>query len=255
MNFIGAIIGDINGSVYEFHNHRSKKFSLLNKSMFWTDDTVLTIAIMDCLLHKKDCAKTLKEWANEYLFCSWGGSFYKWLHDDSSKPYNSFGNGAAMRVSPVGFIAKSEEEVKQLSDMVTGVTHNHEEGLKGAYVTAMCVFYARNGKSKDEIKHFVEQYYNIDFDYNELKAHYWFNETCQDTVPQAIYCFLISKNFEDCIRTSISIGGDSDTLAAISCSIAGAYYGIPQKLVDKAVDFLPLKMIKILQEFKEAIGE
>jgi len=255
MNYIGAIIGDINGSIYEFNNHRSKQFSMFSKKMFFTDDTVLTIAVMDCLLHKKDCVETLREWAKEYPNCSWGGSFARWLSNKNPQPYNSFGNGAAMRVSPVGFIAKSEEEVKQLSDMVTMVTHDHEEGIKGAYVTAMCVFYARNGKTKDEIKQFVERYYNIDFDYKELKAHYWFNETCQDTVPQAIYCFLISKDFEDCVRTSISIGGDSDTLAAISCAIAGAYYGIPKKLVDKTIPFLTPKITNILEEFGKAIGE
>ena len=255
MKSIGAIIGDINGSIYEFNNFRSKNFSLFSKEMFLTDDTVLTIAIMDALIHKKDYKTTIREWAKKYPHCSWGCSFARWLNDKNPQPYNSFGNGAAMRISPVGLIAKDEKEVEKLSYDATSITHNHEEGIKGAYVTAMCVFYAQKGKTKEEIKKFVKKYYDLNFNYEDLRKYYYFNETCQDTVPQAIYCFLMSKDFEDCVKTSISIGGDSDTLAAISCAIAGAYYGISQKLVKKTMKFLPKDMKQIIKEFEENIGE
>lgn len=255
MRSIGAIIGDINGSVYEFCNHRSKNFLLFSNKMFFTDDTVLTIAVMDALLHKKDYTEAIREWAKKYPYCSWGCSFARWLNEKNPQPYNSFGNGAAMRISPVGLIAKDENEVEQLSYEITSITHNHEEGIKGAYITAMCVFYARKGKTKEEIKAFVEKYYDINFNYEDLKDYYYFNETCQDTVPQAIYCFLISKDFEDCIRTSISIGGDSDTLAAISCSIASAYYGVSQKMVKETFKFLPKDMKQIIKEFESKLGE
>jgi ADP-ribosylglycohydrolase len=151
-----------------------------------------------------------------------------------------------MRISPVAWYANNEDEVRDFSKKVTEVTHDHPEGLKGAEVTAMCVYYARIGKTKQFIEEYVKQFYNIDFNYKELKQTYWFNETCQDTVPQAIYCFLISKNFEDCIRTTISIGGDCDTTAAISCAIAGAYYGIPKKFKDKILTYLNKEMREIL---------
>ena len=145
-----------------------------------------------------------------------------------------------MRISPVGWYCQDEEEVKRISKAITEVTHSHPEGLKGAEVTAMCIFYARKGKSKEFIKQYVEKYYNLDFEYEELRKNYRFNETCQKTVPQAIFCFLISSSFEDCLRTTISIGGDCDTTAAISCSIAEAYYkDIDESILDNLYKFLP----------------
>jgi type I restriction enzyme M protein len=248
---LGAIIGDTVGSVYEFNNIRSKDFALFSKDSFLTDDSIMTLAVAEIMKkgHINDKEKiidTLKKWGRKYPDRGYGGSFYRWLFGNSREPYYSYGNGAAMRISPVAWYANNEDEVRDFSKKVTEVTHDHPEGLKGAEVTAMCVYYARIGKTKQFIEEYVKQFYNIDFNYKELKQTYWFNETCQDTVPQAIYCFLISKNFEDCIRTTISIGGDCDTTAAISCAIAGAYYGIPKKFKDKILTYLNKEMREIL---------
>lgn len=250
---LGAIIGDVVGSRFEFNNYRNKDFELITDRSEFTDDTILTVAIMDYLLNhdknelnKEDLIKTIKYYGKKYP-SSYGCSFSYWLHSNSSEPYNSYGNGSAMRVSSVGWYAESEEEVKTLSKFVTEITHNHPEGIKGAEVTAMCIYYARKGKTREFIKSYVEQYYNLDFNYEELRKNYEFNETCQNTVPQAIYCFLISKDFEDCLRTSISIGGDSDTLAAISCAIAEAYYNkIQDNLIKVVRNKLPKEMLEII---------
>lgn len=241
-NILGAIIGDYVGSVYEFKNIRTKEFALYTDKNFLTDDSIMTLAVKEILESgyindKEKIIKTFKKWGRKYPNRGYGGTFGWWLNSNSNDPYYSFGNGAAMRVSPVGWYANSEEEVIDFATKVTEVTHNHPEGIKGAIVTAMCVYYARIGKSKEFIKKYVEKHYNIDFDYEDLRKNYWFNETCQDTVPQAIYCFLISKDFEDCVRTTISIGGDCDTTAAISCAIAEAYYKqIPQELKNKILE-------------------
>jgi len=253
-DFLGAIIGDVVGSKYEFHNHRSKKFELFDKDMFFTDDTVMTLAVMDILLNKKDVVKTMQEWGNKYPNVSWGASFGLWLKEKKPQPYWSYGNGAAMRISPVGWIAKDEDEVMKLSNRITNVSHDHPEGMWGAYITALCVFYARKGKSKDFIKKVAERYYDLDFDYEELRKTYYFNETCQNTVPQAIYCFLISKSFEDCLRISVSIGGDTDTLCAISCAIASAYYGIPKNIEQKINSYLDDDMLNLIERFEETLN-
>lgn len=226
---IGAIIGDTVGSVYEFNNNRSKDIELITKYSRPTDDTMMTLAVAEIcqkrLYDNKDAIiDTFKKWGRTYPNSGYGGRFRKWLFTDVREAYGSYGNGSAMRISPVGWYGRNEEEVKHIARKVTEVTHNHEEGLKGAEVVAMCIYYARIGKSKEFIKEYVEGYYNLDFDYEDLKENYCFNETCQESVPQAIYCFLISDNFEDCLRTTISIGGDCDTTAAISCAIAEAYY-------------------------------
>ena len=226
---IGALIGDTVGSVYEFNNINTKDFPLFDKECFLTDDSILTLAIAEIIQNnwQNDKAKvieTIKRWGRAYPDRGYGGRFARWLFSDDTEAYNSFGNGASMRISPVGWYARSEEEVKELSRLVTEVTHNHPEGIKGAEVVAMCIYYARMGKSKDFIREYVSKYYNLDFDYEDLVKNFEFDETCQNTVPQAIYCFLISTSFEDCLRTTISIGGDCDTTAAISCAIAEAYY-------------------------------
>lgn len=248
---LGAIIGDVVGSVYEFNNIRTKKFKLFGKGNFLTDDSIMTIAITEVLKNgyqddNDKIVETLKKWGRKYPKAGYGGHFFKWLFTEEKEPYYSFGNGAAMRVSAAGWYGRNEEEVKDFAKKVTEVTHDHPEGLKGAELTAMCIYYARTGKSKEFIRDYVSKYYDIDFDYEDLKRNYWFNETCQDTVPQAIYCFLISKDFEDCIRTTISIGGDCDTTAAISCAIAEAYYGIPKKIVKKILTYLTKEMREVL---------
>ena len=226
---LGAIIGDVVGSRYEFNNLKSKEFDLFDiNDSFATDDSIMSLAVLDMFINgyvndSKKIVETFKKWGLTYPDSGYGGMFRQWLLY-GSEPYNSCGNGSAMRISAVAWYSNSEEEVKENAIKVTEVTHNHPEGIKGAVVTAMCIYYARIGKSKEFIKDYVSKYYDIDFDYNELVETYDFYETCQKSVPQAIYCFLISNSFEDCIRTTISIGGDCDTTSAISCAIAEAYY-------------------------------
>lgn len=243
---LGAIIGDTVGSVYEFNNIKTKDFPLMSPGSELTDDSIMTLAITECIQKgiindKEKIVDTLKKWGRAYPNAGYGGMFYRWLFSSMRDSYNSFGNGAAMRISAVGWYANSEDEVRQMSKSLTEVTHSHPEGIKGAEVTSMCVYYARIGKSKEFIKSYVEQYYDLNFDYEDLRKNYYHGEEiCQNTVPQAIYCFLISKNFEDCLRTTISIGGDCDTTASISCAIAEAYYDdIDENLKRQVINRLP----------------
>ena len=242
---IGAIVGDTIGSVYEFNNKRSKDIELINKDSRPTDDTMMTLAVAEIcqkrLYDNKDqIIATFKKWGRTYPDCGYGAGFKKWLFSDSSEAYGSYGNGSAMRISPVGWYARSEEEVEYISERISEVSHNHIEGIKGAKVVAMCIYYARIGKSKEFIREYVERYYDLNFDYDDLKKNYRFYPTCQQSVPQAIYCFLISTSFEDCLRTTISIGGDCDTTAAISCSIAEAYYkNMDNELIKEVLSRLP----------------
>ena len=253
---LGAIIGDIIGSIYEFNNHRWKAFDLFNKKMFFTDDTVMTCAVAKSLLEDRGASvvKYLRGYGHAYPNKGYGGSFRGWLLSSNPKPYNSFGNGSAMRVSPVAWFAKSEEEVKILSKRVTEVTHDHPEGIKGAEVTAMCIFKALEGGGDLSVKEKIREYAEKEYpeikkmNYAELVRNYKLNETWQDTVPQAIYCFLISKNFEDCIRTSVSIGGDTDTLCAVSCAIAEAFYGIPKQFKKEILKYFNAQDKKVLLE-------
>lgn len=255
----GAIIGDIVGSVYEFNNIRRKDFLLFSPDCFFTDDSVMTFAVAEALRKSQKkgfvglgemATKEMHRFGALYPHAGYGNAFKVWLKEKNPAPYNSYGNGSAMRVSSVAYFANSFDEVKKLSRAVTEVSHNHEEGIKGAEATAVAIWLARNKASKEEIKkHIEENYYSLDFDYENLREDYFFNETCQNTVPQAIFCFLISKDFEDCLRTCISIGGDSDTLSAISCAIAEAYYGIPKKIHDTALSFLDKRLQKLYDKY------
>lgn len=249
---LGAIIGDVVGSVYEFNNIRTKDFPLLTKRNTFTDDTILTIAIVDWLLNGKNDSPIhfLQKWGRKYL-SSYGGMFNCWLQMDDPQPYNSFGNGSAMRISPIAYLSDNMDELKDLTIRATIVSHNHPEGIKGALVTATCVYMALHGSTKEQIKEYaIREYPEIaEFDYETLRRTYQFNETCQMSVPQAIYCFLISTDFEDCIRTTISIGGDCDTTAAISGAIAGAFYKIPDSLVQEVLNKLTTEMIDLLKKF------
>ena len=256
---LGAIIGDIVGSVYEFSNYKHKDFLLFSPNCFFTDDTIMTVAVAEALRKTKkrgfknlelQTVMELKRFGKLYPNASYGNSFRLWLGNKNYKPYSSFGNGAAMRVSSVAYYANSLEEVKELSKIVTGVTHNHPEGLKGAEATAVATWLAFKKKSKEEIIEYIKQnYYDLNFDYDDLVKNYYFNETCQNTVPQAIFCFAISKDFEDCLRTSVSIGGDTDTLCAISGAIAEAYYGIPDNIKEQAFKFLDKKIFDCYNDF------
>jgi len=193
----------------------------------------------------------MHEVGRPYPQCGYGGRFWDWMYSNNPKPYNSFGNGAAMRVSACGFVAESLEEAKQLSKAVTEVTHNHPEGLKGAEATTVAIYMARTGSTLEEIREVIErEYYPMNFTLNEIRDTYEFNETCQNTVPQAMMAFFESTSFEDAIRNAISVGGDSDTLAAITGGIAEAYYGVPDDIRAKAVGYLDNRLKEILELFE-----
>ena len=257
---LGAIIGDIVGSRFEFHNHRSKDFELFAEGCFATDDSIMTLAVAKALMEAEkiigqdgmsddfdethsqllgnQAVEYMQKIGRKYPHCGYGGRFGRWMFSDNPKPYDSFGNGAAMRISPVGFIARTENEVIRLSEIITAVTHDHEEGIKGAEATALVIFWARQGLLKSQIRDKITRDYSLDFKIDDIRRTYTFNETCQKTVPQAIECFLESQSFEDAIRTAISLGGDSDTIAAITGSMAEAYYGVPEAIKDKALAYL-----------------
>ena len=256
---LGAIIGDLVGSRFEFENIHTKDFEFFHPKCSITDDTILTVAIAQALLScqgdytqlEKMTITYMREIRGTYPLAFYGRMFRDWLTTDTPQPYNSFGNGAAMRVSPCGFAADSLEQAIELSRAVTRVTHNHPEGIKGAEATAVAIYLAKNGISMDKIRHCIHTlYYDLDFKLDDIRDSYSFDESCQGTVPQAIVAFLESTNFEDAIRNAISIGGDSDTIAAITGSIAEAYYGVPEDMKALALTFLPDPLQEILDEFR-----
>lgn len=257
---LGAIIGDIVGSRFEWNNIKHKNFELLTPDCFVTDDSIMTLAVAQAIMNSKGDLNCLPQKAIEsmqtigrpYPDCGYGGRFFHWIYSDDPKPYNSFGNGAAMRVSPCGYAASSLEEAIQLAHQVTCVSHNHPEGLKGAEATAVAIYMARTGSSKETIRQMInDHYYPLNFSLDEIRPFYRFNETCQHTVPQAIEAFLESDSFEDALRNAVSLGGDSDTLAAITGGIAQAYYGIPPALREAAQHYLDKRLHKILLSFEE----
>jgi type I restriction enzyme M protein len=256
---LGAIIGDIVGSRFEWNNIKTKEFDFLTYACEVTDDSIMTLAVAKAILEANGdygklgdlAVKNMREVGRPYPDCGYGGMFRQWVYSDTMEAYNSFGNGAAMRVSACGFAGNTLDEVKLLSQKVTEVTHNHSEGIKGAEATAVCIFLARTGSNMLEIRDYVnEHYYPLNFTLDGIRDSYKFNETCQDTVPQAIMAFLESTCFEDAIRNAISIGGDSDTLAAITGGIAEAYYGIPADIRKHALTFLDERLLKILVDFE-----
>ncbi len=261
---LGAIIGDIVGSRFEWDNHRSKDFELFAYNCMPTDDSVMTVAIAKALLSCEGDYSDLGEkavyWMREigqhYPFCGYGDRFWSWIYSDDPKPYNSYGNGAAMRVSPCGDMAGSLSEAKMLSKAVTEVTHGHPEGIRGAEAVTVAIYLARTGASTDSIRdEIIKNYYPLDFTLDGIRDTYEFNETCRETVPQAIEAFLESTGFEDAIRNAISIGGDSDTLAAITGGIAEAFYGIPDEIRKQAEDLLDPVLLKVLREFEARTGK
>lgn len=256
---IGTIIGDIAGSRFEFNNHKSKDFVLFHEKSRFTDDSVMTIAIGKALL---DCegdrsklagcaAAAMKSIGRQYKDCGYGARFYKWLFSESVQPYNSYGNGAAMRVSACAYAAESIDDVKLLSREVTATTHNHPEAIKGAEAVATAGYLALSGCSKAEIREYIHRnYYALDFTIDEIRESYTFDVSCGGTVPQAIEAFLESEDFEDAVRTAVSLGGDSDTLAAIAGGIAEAFYGVPSGLRKAALEKLDEGLRKVLLEFE-----
>lgn len=288
---LGAIIGDVVGSVYERNNIKTKNFELFKPNCFFTDDTVMTVAVAKALLvtrekqsksliqtrikdvisyeeykkisFKEELIEQMQDFGKRYPDRGYGGMFKRWLVSENPKPYNSLGNGSAMRVSPCGYISVELDEALALAKASAEVTHNHPKGIKGAQAVAAAIFLARCGKTKDEIKkHIEDNFYTLNKTLDEIRPSYRFNETCQKTVPQAIQAFLESTDFEDAIRNAISLGGDSDTLAAITGSIAWAYYrqfGTPitpispdlQKIQEKVYTYLPQEFIDIYEQTDE----
>ena len=261
---IGAIIGDVVGSRFEWNNHRSKDFELFTPKCFATDDSIMTLAIGEALMCSKSdwsdlgaqAVRCMQEVGRPYPLCGYGVSFSSWIYSPDPQPYNSFGNGAAMRMSACGFVARSLEEAKALSKTVTEVTHNHPEGIKGAEATTVAIYLARTGHSMQEIRDVIDrEYYPMDFTLDEIRPTYMFNETCQQTVPQALMAFFESTSFEDAIRNAISVGGDSDTLAAITGGVAEAFYGVPMELHDQAVAYLDERLQSILNLYEAWLAE
>jgi ADP-ribosylglycohydrolase len=252
MKCIGAIIGDTIGSIYEFDNVKTKDFELFTPGSCFTDDTILTIAIMKSLLDDEPFEQNLKYFGRRYPRGGFGGMFKQWLLSDDMSAYNSYGNGSAMRVSPVAYVSDDIDTVLDLAKQTAEVTHNHPEGIKGAQATALAILLARLGYSKPEIKLEIETRFGYDLDrtIDAIRPNFKFDETCQGTVPEAIIAFLESTTFEDCVRNAISLSGDSDTIAAIACSVAEAYYKeIPQFMIDETLKRLPDEFKEILERF------
>jgi ADP-ribosylglycohydrolase len=234
-NIIGAIAGDIIGSAYEFHNVKTTDFDLFPKGTFFTDDSTLTMATMYALLSDKGYVNAYQNFGRRFPHRGYGGNFKSWIYSDNPEPYNSWGNGSAMRVSPVGWYAKTINEVMDEAKRSAEVTHNHSEGIKGAQATACAVFLARTGKTKDEIKKYIVDTFDYDLDrtIEEIRPEYDFDVSCQGSVPEAIIAFMESTDFENAVRLAVSLGGDSDTIACITGGIAEAFYKkIPDTIND-----------------------
>lgn len=251
---LGAIIGDIVGSVYEWNNIKTKDFPLFCERGFFTDDTVMTIAVAEALMNggaEDNFIDSMKKFGRLYPDAGYGARFGNWLFSDSRAPYNSWGNGSAMRASPCGWFAETLEAAETLAGRSAAVTHNHPEGIKGAQAAAAAVFLARSGASKAEIKEYIESNYRYDLSrtIDEIRPGYRFNESCRETVPEAVIAFLESTDFEDAIRNAISLGGDSDTLTAITGGIAEAAYGIPSDIRDAALGYLDRPLGEVLDRW------
>lgn len=255
---IGAIAGDVIGSPYEHHRIKSTQFPLFSPASRFTDDTVLTIAVADSILSGKDLASSLREYGQKYPRAGYGGFFRRWLSSPNPQPYGSYGNGSAMRVSPVGFAYSTIDEVLERAKWSAEVTHNHPEGIKGAQATAAAIFLARTGHDKQQILEYIASTfgYDLQFTLDEIRPVYRFNESCQGTVPQAIVAFLESTDYESAIRLAVSLGGDSDTLACITGGIAAAYYKkMPEHIVQNALSVLPEEFREVIRRFDERFAE
>lgn len=254
---LGAIAGDIIGSVFEFDNIKSVDFDLFSVWSHFTDDTVLTVAVADSILHSRDYSQTIRDYALKHPDAGYGARFRRWMESDSPQPYNSLGNGSAMRVSPVGFAYDSWEMVMEQARRSAIVTHNHPEGIKGAQAVASAVFWARTGRDKTYIREQIESLFGYDLScsLDEIRPDYAFDETCPGSVPQAITAFLESNDYEDAVRKAISIGGDSDTIACIAGGIAQAYYkSIPEYIDAQVRARLFPDLLAIVDEFAAKYG-
>ena len=267
---LGAVIGDIVGSPFEFDQHReaaySRKYQLISENSYFTDDSVMTLAVADALMkvmpHKgdkvseadfeKQAIKSMQEFGRAYPHAGYGSKFYYWLMKKNPTPYNSWGNGSAMRVSPVAWAFDDLESVENFAAASSRISHNSPEGIRGAKATAGAIFLARTGKSKDEIKNYIceKYYYDLSRSLDEIRRTYKHFESCQQTVPEAITAFLAGENFEDVARSAVSLSGDSDTLTAIACSIAEGFYGIPDEITNMANEKLDDYLREIIDKWE-----
>jgi len=253
---LGAICGDIIGSWYEFCSTKSKDFDLFNSGSRFTDDTVCSIAIADALMNGNSFVNRLQYWCRKYPKAGYGGTFNWWFRRENPQPYNSWGNGSAMRVSAVGAFANSIDETLWLAKQSAEVTHNHPEGIKGAQATALAIYLARNGKSKEEIKHEIESRFGYDLHrrYSDIQPSYRFDVSCQGSVPEAIISFLESDDYESAVRLSVALGGDADTQAAIAGGIAAAFFGeIPENILSECYNRIPDDMKNLIRKFNQTL--
>jgi ADP-ribosylglycohydrolase len=249
---IGAVAGDVIGSVFEFNNTKRMDFDLFSRYTNFTDDSVLTCATMYALMNRTGYDKAYQMFARKYPYSGYGGSFAKWIFANPPQPYNSWGNGSAMRVSPVGWYCADIGDVLAEAKKSAEVTHNHPEGIKGAQATAAAVYMARQGRSREEIREYISRtfHYNLDRKIADIRPGYTFDESCQGTVPEAITAFLESTGYENAIRLAISLGGDSDTIACITGGIAEAFYRVvPDHIATNVRGILPDELIEIMEEF------
>ena len=262
----GAILGDMIGAPYEFdQGDKTKDFPLFVQESQFTDDSVMSIAVAEALLNtmgqtdtdvKDALVQSMQTWGKKYPHAGYGGRFSGWLREKYPEPYGSYGNGSAMRVSAAGWLYPTIEETLHAARLSAEVTHNHPEGIKGAEATASAIFLARNGASKDDIREYIVREFGYDLSRtcDEIRPTYHHVESCQQTVPEAITAFLEGADFEDVIRTAVSLGGDSDTLTCIAGSIAEAFYGIPEVMMDECRKRLPDDMLKVLDRFEQAVN-
>ncbi|MDO5860490.1 ADP-ribosylglycohydrolase family protein [Methanobrevibacter sp.] len=254
---IGAICGDIIGSTREFNSIKTKDFKLFQKKSTFTDDTIMTLAVANWLIKDRSSQKTLIDemqyWGNKYPNAGYGGSFGGWLRQENPKPYDSWANGSAMRVSPCAWVANSLKEAQDLTYKSAIISHDHPEGIKGALATCDAIYLARIGANKDEIKNHIEVRYEYDLDrkLDEIRPYYSFDVSCAGSVPESIISFLEAKDFEDAIRNAVSLGGDADTQAAIAGSIASAYWDVPREIHYKAIHRLNYDLLNVLIDFEE----
>ena len=262
----GAIAGDIIGSETEFDPIKTKDFELFTSGCGFTDDSVMTIALMEALLKcgkdpdreafEVQFVKSMQSWGRKYPGAGYGGTFYDWIFLKNPKPYNSWGNGSAMRVSPAGWWCDSLEDTLRLAGWSAEVTHNHPEGIKGAKSVSASIFLARTGHSKEDIKDYVTSNFGYDLDtpLDKIRPSYIFDVSCQGSVPQSIRCFLEGTDYIDTVRNAVSLGGDSDTMGAIAGSIAEAFWGVPEAVTSIAKMFLTDEMLKIIDAFCREIS-
>jgi ADP-ribosylglycohydrolase len=254
---LGSIAGDIIGSVHEYSGTKAQEFELFHTDCRFTDDTVLAVAVADCLMHEFGYSEKYREYFHAYPNAGYGLRFFRWASSDSSRPYNSWGNGSAMRVAAVGHVFKSLEEVRAEAKRSAAVTHNHPEGVRGAEATAVAIFLARSGRNKREIRDGIEELFGYDLRQrlDDIRPTYSFDESCLGTVPPAIIAFLESRDYEDAVRKAISLGGDADTLACITGGIAEAFYGgVPATIASQALDRLDEHLRTVTVEFCARYG-